>query len=132
MLKFNDAYNKFMKESTRREYLTLGEVEQVFDDVLKSLGVYISIMGPEYGPIPMTFDVTARFGDIKKETVRAYKAGVHPMYRQDLLKDGYGLLVNILDEADMWRKGTSDSVSRNRNVPGSEYKVSPPIPQPEM
>jgi len=123
-MKFDKVYNKLI-EGTRREYLTLKEVEQVFDDVLKSLGVYISVMGPEYGPVPLTFDITARLGDIRNETIRAYKAGVHPMYRQDLLKDGYELLVSVLDEVDMWLKGTSDSVTRNKSVPGSKYNYSP-------
>ena len=125
-MRFKKFYKQFIAEF-RAEHLTLKEVESLFDVVLKACGVYELVRGPYSGTPPT--NVTPGYledkePEIARETVRAFKARIHPMYRDDLERDGYGMLVKIADNADLWISGDSDSRERNADLSGSQYNTS--------
>jgi hypothetical protein len=104
MSKFNEKVDEVLNE-LRREYLTLAEVEKVFDDTVRSLGLQSWLNGEVNG-----YDKVAdqKMEELAGQVMNAFeKSGVHEMYRDDLINDGYEILVKMADEHNLWRQGHS-------------------------
>jgi hypothetical protein len=112
-MKFMDKIKEFGLQlmETRRSFLTREEVKKTFRDCLAAIGPYWEkqnwdqLADDDKGPNLSTLD---NKGIIEREVVRIFSdeacgAGVNKIYRDSLKKDGYGLLVDILDKHDLWR-----------------------------
>jgi len=106
MSKFDETYERLLAE-TRRAHYTRNEVEDIFDDLIQSVGPYAE---KSTWPKIEGNEDTKNLSDIKEyEALKisvdgAYKEyGIQAEFKDDLKKDGYEILVALADELDLWR-----------------------------
>ena len=109
-MKFDKLYKK-LTEQTRRTHLTRKEVERVFKELAQSVGIGPFIAKDsekekmdDKSEINALSDQT-KYEALKNEVKRAFTdvKGVNKEYKDSLKKDGYEVLVKMLDELDLWR-----------------------------
>jgi len=109
MSKFNETYERLLAE-TRRAHYTRREVEEIFNDLMQSVGPYAE---KSTWPAIEGNDATKNLSDIKEydalklSVAKMYgneNRGIQAAFKDDLKKDGYHILVALADELDLWRE----------------------------
>jgi len=109
-MKFDKLY-KILIEQTRRTHLTRTEIEKVFVELAQSVGIgpYIvrdSDKEKKYNKFGINaLSDQTKYEALKNEVKRIFTdvKGVNKDYKNSLKKDGFEVLVKMLDELDLWR-----------------------------
>jgi len=111
MSKFEETLQR-LYEQTRRAHYTRKEVEDIFDDLMKSIGPYgektswPKLKELEENEATKNLSKVKEIDALKLSVAKAYgddKRGIQADLKDGLKDDGYEILVALADELNLWR-----------------------------